>query len=152
MEYKNVDRCSRPSDAVVLNPPHPFTFSQLTEDSRGEAMLSLLADFRARGGRIVPRSPTTDHGHQPGQETPAGGPLTTATAAAPAPALVGQRQPADCLDIHNHQRILLQFCSYSHLSSNAPNHCVNPWTVSMEFYNSRQDLTLGEFLERYCFR
>ncbi|XP_072033255.1 1-phosphatidylinositol 3-phosphate 5-kinase-like [Amphiura filiformis] len=56
----------------------------------------------------------------------------------------------DCLDLFLHQHIALQFSSYSHKSSNAPNHCVHPWVVTMEFYR-RHDLTLGEFLEKFCF-
>ncbi|XP_022098381.1 1-phosphatidylinositol 3-phosphate 5-kinase-like isoform X2 [Acanthaster planci] len=139
----NVDRCSRTSDAVIVKPPHPFTFSQLTEDAKDERTRGLLADFRARGGRIIPKlAPALQPALQQPVEVQSG--IKRGSEAA-------YRRRFDCLDIHNHQKMLLQFCSYSHLSSNAPNHCVDPWTVAMDFYSSRHDLTLGEFLERYCF-
>ncbi|XP_038047871.1 1-phosphatidylinositol 3-phosphate 5-kinase-like [Patiria miniata] len=141
--YTNVDRCSRTSDAVIIKPPHPLTFSQLTEDAKDETTRSLLADFRARGGRILQRPAVAPHSMQRQ--------LTEAQSNARDSAEMAYRRRLDCLDIYNHQRMLLQFCSYSHLSSNAPNHCVDPWTVNMDFYSSRHDLTLGEFLERYCF-
>ncbi|XP_071791852.1 1-phosphatidylinositol 3-phosphate 5-kinase-like [Asterias amurensis] len=138
--YGNVDRCSRASNAVIIKPPHPFTFSQLTEDAKDETTRSLLANFRARGGRIIQQVPPL---HPPVQSD-------NAQTVSKGNQEKAYRRRQDCLDIYSHQRLLLQFCSYSHLSSNVPNHCVTPWTVTMEFY-SRNDLTLGEFLERYCF-
>lgn len=57
----------------------------------------------------------------------------------------------DCLNPVNHQRLCVLFSSSSAQSSNAPNACVSPWIVTMEFYG-KNDLTLGIFLERYCFR
>ncbi|XP_046903697.1 1-phosphatidylinositol 3-phosphate 5-kinase isoform X5 [Hypomesus transpacificus] len=57
----------------------------------------------------------------------------------------------DCLNPVNHQRLCVLFSSSSAQSNNAPNPCVSPWIVTMEFYG-KNDLTLGIFLERYCFR
>ncbi len=86
----------------------------------------------------------------------------------------------DCLNPVNHQRLCVLFSSSSAQSNNAPNPCVSPWWVSlielidikishlvfsecgvtafvvtrivtMEFYG-KNDLSLGVFLERYCFR
>ncbi|XP_063503931.1 1-phosphatidylinositol 3-phosphate 5-kinase isoform X25 [Pongo pygmaeus] len=57
----------------------------------------------------------------------------------------------DCLNPINHQRLCVLFSSSSAQSSNAPSACVSPWIVTMEFYG-KNDLTLGIFLERYCFR
>ncbi|XP_077175393.1 1-phosphatidylinositol 3-phosphate 5-kinase isoform X5 [Paroedura picta] len=57
----------------------------------------------------------------------------------------------DCLSPLNHQRLCVLFSSSSTQSSNAPSACVSPWIVTMEFYG-KNDLTLGVFLERYCFR
>ncbi|XP_045152704.1 1-phosphatidylinositol 3-phosphate 5-kinase [Echinops telfairi] len=57
----------------------------------------------------------------------------------------------DCLSPVNHQRLCVLFSSSSARSSNAPSACVSPWIVTMEFYG-KNDLTLGIFLERYCFR
>ncbi|XP_077946645.1 1-phosphatidylinositol 3-phosphate 5-kinase isoform X9 [Gasterosteus aculeatus] len=57
----------------------------------------------------------------------------------------------DCLNPVNHQRLCVLFSSSSAQSSNAPNPCVSPWIVTMDFYG-KNDLSLGVFLERYCFR
>ncbi|KAG5851658.1 hypothetical protein ANANG_G00053960 [Anguilla anguilla] len=57
----------------------------------------------------------------------------------------------DCLNPINHQRLCVLFSSSSAQSNNSPNPCVSPWIVTMEFYG-KNDLTLGIFLERYCFR
>uniref|UniRef100_A0A3Q2FQR5 1-phosphatidylinositol 3-phosphate 5-kinase n=1 Tax=Cyprinodon variegatus TaxID=28743 RepID=A0A3Q2FQR5_CYPVA len=57
--------------------------------------------------------------------------------------------PLDCLNPTNHQRLCVLFSSSSLQSNNAPNPCVSP-IVTMEFYG-KNDLSLGVFLERYCF-
>ncbi|CAL1530359.1 unnamed protein product, partial [Lymnaea stagnalis] len=57
----------------------------------------------------------------------------------------------DCLEPLNHQRLMVLFSSYSYKSANHPYPCVYPWVVTMEFYG-RNDITLGGFLERFCFK
>jgi len=42
------------------------------------------------------------------------------------------------------------FSSYSSQSSVAPNYCIPPWVVNMELYGNL-DITLGGFLEDFCF-
>ncbi|XP_077973919.1 1-phosphatidylinositol 3-phosphate 5-kinase-like [Styela clava] len=59
--------------------------------------------------------------------------------------------PPDCMDANNHQRICALFSSHSPQSPNAPYFCVSPWVVYIDFYRGN-DITLGGFLERYCFR
>uniref|UniRef100_A0A7I5E668 1-phosphatidylinositol-3-phosphate 5-kinase n=1 Tax=Haemonchus contortus TaxID=6289 RepID=A0A7I5E668_HAECO len=56
----------------------------------------------------------------------------------------------DMLDPYVHQRIAVLFGSFSPKSPNAPYFCVRPWVVNMEFYGS-YDMTLGEFLTKFCF-
>ncbi|WKX90181.1 hypothetical protein Q1695_009207 [Nippostrongylus brasiliensis] len=56
----------------------------------------------------------------------------------------------DMLDPYVHQRIAVLFGSFSPKSPNAPYFCVRPWVVNMEFYGSH-DMTLGEFLTKFCF-
>ncbi|KJH53544.1 FYVE zinc finger [Dictyocaulus viviparus] len=56
----------------------------------------------------------------------------------------------DMLDPYVHQRVAVLFGSFSPKSPNAPYFCVRPWVVSMEFYGSN-DMTLGEFLTKFCF-
>lgn len=57
----------------------------------------------------------------------------------------------EVFDPTNHQRLAVLFCSFSPESNNAPAFCVNPWVVHMDFYGCN-DIPLGCFLERYCFR
>ncbi|VDO95350.1 unnamed protein product [Heligmosomoides polygyrus] len=56
----------------------------------------------------------------------------------------------DMLDPYVHQRIAVLFGSFSPKSPNAPYFCVRPWVVNMEFYGPH-DMTLGEFLTKFCF-
>ena len=57
----------------------------------------------------------------------------------------------DALNPRFHQHLAVLFSSFSYASSNAPNYCVKPWIINMDFYGSN-DIPLGGFLERYCFR
>lgn len=131
-------------EKVVILPYHPFTFQKLSsslwESAEAEA---LLADFRARGGRIQNLCQ-----HNSGKAESSTGHSPTSG--------VGTEQHLwdgriDALSPYNHQRVAVLFCSYSPTSSNAPYFCVNPWVISMDFYG-RNDISLGGFLERYCFR
>ncbi|CAI5455621.1 unnamed protein product [Caenorhabditis angaria] len=59
-------------------------------------------------------------------------------------------RPRDVLDPRVHQTLAVLFGSFSRKSPNAPYFCVRPWVVSMKYYNDH-DMTLGEFLSKYCF-
>ncbi|KAH9362310.1 hypothetical protein HPB48_002288 [Haemaphysalis longicornis] len=131
-------------EKVVILPYHPFTFQKLSsslwESAEAEA---LLADFRARGGRI---QSLCQHNSGKAESSPGHSPTSG----------VSTEQHLwdgriDALSPYNHQRVAVLFCSYSPTSSNAPYFCVNPWVISMDFYG-RNDISLGGFLERYCFR
>ncbi|CAD6189059.1 unnamed protein product [Caenorhabditis auriculariae] len=61
-----------------------------------------------------------------------------------------QLRAKDVLDPRLHQRIAVLFGSFSRKSPNAPYFCVRPWVVSMQYYGDH-DMTLGEFLTKYCF-
>lgn len=57
----------------------------------------------------------------------------------------------DAMDIRNHQRILVLFCSY-HSNPHTPSiFCSQPCQLDIAFCG-QNDIMLGEFLERYCFR
>ncbi|KAF1748453.1 hypothetical protein GCK72_024920 [Caenorhabditis remanei] len=56
----------------------------------------------------------------------------------------------DVLDPRVHQTLAVLFGSFSRRSPNAPYFCVRPWVVSMQYYKDH-DMTLGEFLVKYCF-
>uniref|UniRef100_A0A1I7XW62 1-phosphatidylinositol-3-phosphate 5-kinase n=1 Tax=Heterorhabditis bacteriophora TaxID=37862 RepID=A0A1I7XW62_HETBA len=64
--------------------------------------------------------------------------------------ILDQTRQNDVLDPYVHQRVAVLFGSFSPKSPNAPYFCVRPWVVSMEFY-ADHDMTLGEFLTKYCF-
>ncbi|XP_028848292.1 1-phosphatidylinositol 3-phosphate 5-kinase isoform X2 [Denticeps clupeoides] len=145
---------SRPIEVL---PSHQLTSARIAEQlGSSQDLARMLADFRAKGGRIrqkgadpftaPPAPPTRDAlgNRMPSkadseEEKPAGQNDLTWTA------------KMDCLNPVNHQRLCVLFSSSSAQSSNAPNPCVSPWIVTMEFYG-KNDLTLGVFLERYCFR
>ncbi|XP_064466528.1 1-phosphatidylinositol 3-phosphate 5-kinase-like [Ornithodoros turicata] len=131
-------------ETVTVAPPHPFTLLKLTSSEWDSgAAQALLADFRARGGRIqvlcqhnrnwnVTKSARKALHSEAGQRN------------------YGGESRIDALSAYNHQRIAVLFCSYSPTSSNAPYFCVNLSVVNMDFYG-HYDIPLGGFLERYCF-
>uniref|UniRef100_A0A3Q4BCU0 1-phosphatidylinositol 3-phosphate 5-kinase n=1 Tax=Mola mola TaxID=94237 RepID=A0A3Q4BCU0_MOLML len=124
---------------INIMPPHSLTHTRIVEQlSNSQNLSRMLADYRAKGGRIRQRE--------------AHDPFSTANTVAP----VSNQNRAgdgtlDCLNPLNHQRLCVLFSSSSAQSNNAPNPCVSPWIVTMEFYG-KNDLSLGVFLERYCFR
>lgn len=55
-------------------------------------------------------------------------------------------------EVASHQKISVLFsCHLYDPVADAYLACVHPWTICMHFYG-RHDLTLGHFLESYCFR
>ncbi|KAF0026935.1 hypothetical protein F2P81_021672 [Scophthalmus maximus] len=156
----------RPIDVL---PCHGLTSTRIVEQLNGsQGLAKMLADYRAKGGRIRQREasdPFGGAGAAAGALAPVGG-QSRATAEAPVrhalKADSEEEKPSkqndmswatklDCLNPVNHQRLCVLFSSSSAQSNNAPNPCVSPWIVTMEFYG-KNDLSLGIFLERYCFR
>ncbi|CAG9857457.1 unnamed protein product [Phyllotreta striolata] len=114
---------------------HPFLAAKLTMGVEEAPVQDLLAHFRACGGRYAKKETIR---------------VEKARAEA-APFEESEANHKDVLDPVHHQRLAVLFCSYSTESNNAPAFCVNPWIVYMDFYG-RNDIPLGCFLERYCFR
>uniref|UniRef100_A0A023F0I5 1-phosphatidylinositol-3-phosphate 5-kinase n=1 Tax=Triatoma infestans TaxID=30076 RepID=A0A023F0I5_TRIIF len=129
-EGEQYNLLDRKPDIVKLKPLHKFVTARLTQSADSVQVQTLLASFRAGGGRL----PISHSSYIP---LP---PL-------PFPDTSGLK---DILDPINHQRLALLFCMYSPLSSNFPGFCVDPRIVTIELYNT-QDIPLGQFLERYCF-
>lgn len=138
------------SDDAGILACHPFLDTKLTVSVDDPKIQAILADFRARGGRlrrVTNKEVCEKTEHIPSSESEN--------------SKIEQRlsvaddyywdRKVDALDPFNHQRLAVLFCSYSYTSNNAPNFCVHPWVVQMDFYG-RNDITLGGFLERYCFR
>ncbi|KAK9502569.1 hypothetical protein O3M35_011320 [Rhynocoris fuscipes] len=117
---------------IKLKPVHEFVTAQLIQPADSTHVQTLLASYRARGGRI---------------------PIYHSTEYAPLPPLSVNDSSGikDILDPVNHQRLTILFCMYSPHSSNFPGFCVDPRIVTMELYNT-QDVPIGQFLEQYCFR
>ncbi|MGH0124737.1 UNVERIFIED_CONTAM: hypothetical protein FKN15_013056 [Acipenser sinensis] len=141
---------SVPGRSTQVLPSHELTNTRIADHLCSSQGLSrMLADFRARGGRI--RQKDADPFVQSKE---ASGKTGTKSESEDDRGHV-QNEMAwgskiDCLNPANHQRLCVLFSSSSAQSSNAPNPCVSPWIVTMEFYG-KNDLTLGIFLERYCF-
>ncbi|XP_061092625.1 1-phosphatidylinositol 3-phosphate 5-kinase isoform X1 [Conger conger] len=137
-------------------PSHRLTSMRIAEQLGCSGYLArTLADFRAQGGRIKTRNadPFAQVWEAP-PPPPAKAPPVKADSEedrGPPPNDLTWASKMDCLNPINHQRLCVLFSSSSTQSNNAPNPCVSPWIVTMEFYG-KNDLTLGIFLERYCFR
>uniref|UniRef100_A0A4W6F3X5 1-phosphatidylinositol 3-phosphate 5-kinase n=1 Tax=Lates calcarifer TaxID=8187 RepID=A0A4W6F3X5_LATCA len=130
---------SVPPRPIDILPSHSLTSTRIVEQlNSSQDLAKMLADYRAKGGRIRQRE-TTDPFSIASTAPPVGGQSRAGEA------------PLDCLNPLNHQRLCVLFSSSSAESNNAPNPCVSPWIVTMEFYG-KNDLSLGIFLERYCFR
>uniref|UniRef100_A0A0R3RUC7 1-phosphatidylinositol-3-phosphate 5-kinase n=1 Tax=Elaeophora elaphi TaxID=1147741 RepID=A0A0R3RUC7_9BILA len=63
---------------------------------------------------------------------------------------VPRREVEDVLDPFAHQQILVLFGSFCAKSPNAPLFCIRPWVVNMGYYGVN-DMSLGDFLKKYCF-
>ncbi|XP_077435508.1 1-phosphatidylinositol 3-phosphate 5-kinase isoform X3 [Vanacampus margaritifer] len=156
-----------PVKPIDVLPCHGLTSTRIVEQLSGsQDLANMLAEYRAKGGRIRQREASDPfnaasvvdlvNGHTRTEETPS--PPIKAPVKADSeddkPSKQSEMSLApkmDCLTPVNHQRLCVLFSSSSAQSSNAPNPCVSPWIVTMEFYG-KNDLSLGVFLERYCFR
>lgn len=119
---------------LSLKPEHAFVRTKITSSAESREVQTLLSDFRACGSRIYPTNNVILDLKQTAPMMDANEPIVA--------------RP-DCLDPLTHQRLSVLFCSFSHTSNNAPAFCVNPWVVNMDLYG-RNDIALGQFLERYC--
>ncbi|XP_061463815.1 1-phosphatidylinositol 3-phosphate 5-kinase isoform X3 [Rhineura floridana] len=138
---------------VQILPSHELVSTRIAEHlNTSHSLARMLADFRARGGRIVQKD--SDPFAQSSKET-SGVRCGVRTDDDDDRGFIQNEalwsHKVDCLSPANHQRLCVLFSSSSAQSSNAPSACVSPWMVVMEFYG-KNDLTLGVFLERYCFR
>ncbi|CAH1155707.1 unnamed protein product [Phaedon cochleariae] len=133
-KMKRKDSEHKTNQDSTVKPYHPFLLSKITASADDVNIQNMLANFRACGGRyekkenmcvkIVPKNSERTE---------------------------SDNSSKDVFDPNNHQRLAVLFCSYSSESNNSPAFCVNPWIVYMDFYG-RNDIPLGCFLERYCFR
>ncbi|XP_052764126.1 1-phosphatidylinositol 3-phosphate 5-kinase-like isoform X2 [Mya arenaria] len=138
---------------IEIQEAHEFIRQPLRESANNISIQTLMAKFRAYGGRINIMEPvkTVDsrtarnnkENKNKGKQLEVEVPKVDNS--------VPREHKVDCLDTVQHQKITVLFSSFSFQSENHPYPCVYPWVVTMEFYG-RHDTTLGEFLERFCFR
>ncbi|XP_019378990.1 PREDICTED: 1-phosphatidylinositol 3-phosphate 5-kinase isoform X1 [Gavialis gangeticus] len=137
--------------AIQILPSHDLVNTRIAEHvGDSQSLARMLADYRARGGRIQQKNMDPFAQYKDVAAGKVGGRNEDDERG------LGQSESVwshkvDCLSPVNHQRLCVLFSSSSAQSSNAPSACVSPWIVTMEFYG-KNDLTLGVFLERYCFR
>ncbi|CAM1296401.1 PIKFYVE (predicted) [Pycnogonum litorale] len=152
-QYKDIFRNKLP-DNVEIQQHHPLIYASLVNNVGSSSLQELLASFRSNGGQIKRLCPHEVNSKKQERkmklEDESNNLESASSSVAPSYGFSWKRK-TDALDPYKHQRLPVLFCSYSYISSNAPNFCVNPWVVSMDFYGGN-DITLGEFLERYCFR
>ncbi|NXD83242.1 FYV1 kinase, partial [Halcyon senegalensis] len=140
--------------AIQILPSHELVNTRIAEHlGDSQSLARMLADYRARGGRILQKSTDPFAQSKDVSGVPAGksGCRIEEDEKGLAQSESSWSHKVDCLSPVNHQRLCVLFSSSSAQSSNAPSACVSPWIVTMEFYG-KNDLTLGIFLERYCFR
>lgn len=94
-----------------LNPKHEFITSKLTEDINSEKVQTLLALFRARGGRIL-------HNQQ-----------EKLSIKSKKNNYSKKEKLIDIFDPVNHQRLPVMFYSFCPQSNNAPLFCIEPRSV-----------------------
>nr|DBA20024.1 TPA: hypothetical protein GDO54_015765 [Pyxicephalus adspersus] len=140
--------------SIEVLPSHELLSTKISEHlGCSQNLAKILADYRARGGRL--RQKDVDPFVQ-NTDTANGLNKTESNHNSEEDKALNQNEltwnsKIDCLSTLNHQRLCVLFSSSSAQSNNAPSACVSPWIVTMEFYG-KNDLTLGVFLERYCFR
>ncbi|NWX99691.1 FYV1 kinase, partial [Nothoprocta ornata] len=140
--------------AIQILPSHELVNARIAEHlGDSQSLARMLADYRARGGRIMQKNadPFAQSKDTSGVPTGKAGCRIEEDEKGLAQSEFSWSNKVDCLSPINHQRLCVLFSSSSAQSSNAPSACVSPWIVTMEFYG-KNDLTLGVFLERYCFR
>uniref|UniRef100_A0A182NQ61 1-phosphatidylinositol-3-phosphate 5-kinase n=1 Tax=Anopheles dirus TaxID=7168 RepID=A0A182NQ61_9DIPT len=122
-----------------LLPIHPFVTHKITTSVESKEMQTILASFRAAGGRYQKVSIMKRRSSRKRR-------LTT----------IAQRSLEECvyrdaLDIENHQRLPVLFCSFNYNENVPSTFCAQPSYLDMQFYG-QNDIMLGLFLEHYCFR
>ncbi|KAJ8019885.1 1-phosphatidylinositol 3-phosphate 5-kinase [Holothuria leucospilota] len=180
--YMNLDRSTKPSKKFCLIDPHPFLdCNYFSDENQGQ---TLLTEFRAKGGRLIPRmwrtskpldvtddkliarnsnsldAPSVIHQLPNNISDPQDSSSVVCEQSQNEPIRTSETsiQPisedsfdqVDCLDPFYHQRLTMQFSSFSLMSDNAPNYCIHPRTIQMEHYG-KNDVTLGHFLDKFCF-
>lgn len=120
---------------------HEFLKIHITQTVDSKEIQTLIADFRRQGGKYpkkkimekVTKSTRFDNINEGNVNQ-------------------NKMYPHDVFDIFNHQRLPVLFCSFYYDTNHVPtSFCAEPLLLFMNFYG-QDDIMLGLFLERYCFR
>ncbi|XP_055351682.1 1-phosphatidylinositol 3-phosphate 5-kinase-like isoform X2 [Paramacrobiotus metropolitanus] len=121
--------------------PHPLLTMKFTTGVNDVSIQKALANFRAYGGRISTKPALQRQGSQHHDSFVENSDSTP-----------NRTGPVDCFDIYRHQRLAIlcsiHACEQENINASF---CVMPWILLIEFYG-RNDLTLGDYLETFCFR
>ncbi|XP_075148287.1 1-phosphatidylinositol 3-phosphate 5-kinase fab1 [Haematobia irritans] len=137
---ESTDILTTDMEQLELNPSHEFLKMKITAPIDNKEIQTLLAEFRAYGGRYPKRSkmfkflkPRVEKKTQIANKLSDGNVYK------------------DALDIWNHQRLPVLFCSFIFNPKGASSFCATPTLLDMKFYG-QHDIMLGAFLQRYCCR
>ncbi|XP_054736493.1 putative 1-phosphatidylinositol 3-phosphate 5-kinase isoform X1 [Anastrepha obliqua] len=131
--HESLEQLKNTINENMLKSPHPFLKIKITTPWDNRDIQTLLAEFRACGGRYpkkkkmlkelikVPQKVAEDYSYK------------------------------DALDLENHQRLPVLFCSFYFNPKSASSFCAPPTLLDMKFYG-QHDIMLGQFLQRYCCR
>lgn len=125
-----------------LLPIHEFVTQQIVVPIDNRELQSLYANYRASGGRLPKRIT---------METLQKGTSSSSVPREGRGESIESVVYKDALDLYNHQRLPVLFCSYYYSPKTASSFCAQPSLFDMHFYG-QNDIMLGSFLERYCFR
>uniref|UniRef100_A0A1I8PLT5 1-phosphatidylinositol-3-phosphate 5-kinase n=1 Tax=Stomoxys calcitrans TaxID=35570 RepID=A0A1I8PLT5_STOCA len=127
-------------DQLELNPSHEFLKMKITAPIDNKEIQTLLAEFRAYGGKYPKRSKMFKFlKPRVGKKAPITHKISDGNVY------------KDALDIENHQRLPVLFCSFIFNPKGASSFCATPTLLDMKFYG-QHDIMLGAFLQRYCCR
>ncbi|XP_049318083.1 putative 1-phosphatidylinositol 3-phosphate 5-kinase [Bactrocera dorsalis] len=121
------------ANETMLKSPHPFLKLKLTTPCDNRDIQNLLAEFRSYGGRYPKKKNSFRKMNEVSQKVDE--------------ELVFK----DALDLENHQRLPVLFCSFYFNPKSASSFCAPPTLLDMKFYG-QHDIMLGQFLQRYCCR
>ncbi|XP_061714664.1 putative 1-phosphatidylinositol 3-phosphate 5-kinase [Cydia pomonella] len=142
-------RRSRPRHSVMdLKERHPFVTQPITTKADDPALKASLAHYRATGCQLGDQHTPECPMYKPSvvKRIAPSGSGSGSVPDSPEP----PTEERDPLSPEHHQQLSVLLYSYSSKSANVPDFCVNPWIVTMEMYG-RNDITLGAFLDKYCF-
>lgn len=119
---------------------HYFLKQNITQTCDSRHMQTTIADFRRDVGRypknLLMQKITKPNKTQENDELD----------------YLSRSNVKDIFEIRYHQRLPVLFCSYYFDTNHVPTtFCAEPLLLSMKFYG-QDDIMLGNFLERYCFR